>query len=47
MNVTDLPTNYRPPPYDGKRKGVVGVVMALTAISRQLDYMIRMQERAR
>lgn len=30
-----------PPPYDGSRKGVLGVVLALTAISRQLDYLIR------
>jgi hypothetical protein len=38
-------TSPRPQPYDGHRKGVVGVVMALTAISRQLDYLIWMKEK--
>lgn len=38
--IVQFPNDVRPPPYDGKRKGVVGVVKALTAISRQLDYII-------
>lgn len=41
MQLVRLPPNLRPPPYDGQRKGVVGVVKALTAISWQLDYLIR------
>jgi hypothetical protein len=43
---TQIPpaTSNRPPPYDGQRKGVVGVVKALTAISRQLDYLIWLRE---
>ncbi len=36
--------NEKPEPYDGKRKGVVGVVLALTRISQQLDYLIRLKE---
>jgi hypothetical protein len=46
MTITESPLSSRPLPYDGKRKGVVGVVMALTAISRQLDYIIWRMERS-
>lgn len=35
----------RPEPYDGKRKGVVGVVLALTRISQQLDYLIKVLDK--
>lgn len=43
--LTQIPKlDNRPPPYDGKRKGVVGVVKALTAISQQLDYLIWLKE---
>lgn len=40
-----LQMHQRPQPYDGRRKGVVGVVYALTTISRQLDYIAHLLER--
>lgn len=34
----------RPPAYDGKRKGVVGCVLALTRISEQIEYLTWLEE---